>query len=319
MDREEIYHLLQQYQRGKASPENTLFLYTWLDKVTAANKDHQQLSDTDAQQMKQTVWEHIVEKKHTPRIFFLQWKWTATAMLFLLLGGAYLYRFLSFQPALPPKMLVAQTGPGEMLSLKLPDSSVIWLNANTILEYPETFQDTLRKVVLVNGEACFEIQGSPQRPFIVQSNHLITKVLGTTFKIRSFRELPDQVAVATGKVSVTTTTHRILASLTPSERLIYNAENDTFQLDKVNNAEVTDWIKGNIIMTSASIQDVLKELEGLYQVQFISSRNLEKSKLSISFNRTMPLEQVFEMIQRVSVQPEKIHFKLKEAGIYEVY
>ncbi|MET6998256.1 FecR family protein [Chitinophaga defluvii] len=318
MEREEIYSLLQQYQQGKLSTENTLLLYTWLDQV-AAHPITEQLPDADANAMKMSVWEHISSQSSKPRVFWLRWKWAATAAILLLLGITYLFRQFIHQAPPPIKMLMASTGQGQMLSLQLPDSSVIWLNANTTLEYPETFSDTLRKVVLVTGEAYFDIRENPHRPFVVQSNHLITKVLGTTFKIRTYKELPDQVAVGTGKVSVATTRHRYLSQLTATDRLVYHAATDSFDLDSVTNAEVADWIQGNIVMTSASIQDVLKELEGIYSVQFITSRSLEKGKLSIAFKKGMPLEQVLQMIERVSVQPGKIHFRNKEAGLYEVY
>lgn len=319
MDQEEIHQLLDQYQQGRLNTENTLLLYTWLDSVAASGTAGKQLSTEEALSMKVSVWAHISTQSSAPRLFWIQRKWAASAAVLLLLGMGYLLRQF-IQPAhIPAKMLVVSTGQGQMLSLELSDSSVIWLNANTTLEYPETFSDTLRKVVLVTGEAYFDIRENSHRPFVVQSNHLITKVLGTTFKIRTYKELPDQVAVGTGKVSVATTRHRYLSQLTATDRLVYHAATDSFDLDSVTNAEVADWIQGNIVMTSASIQDVLKELEGIYSVQFITSRSLEKGKLSIAFKKGMPLEQVLQMIERVSVQPGKIHFRNKEAGLYEVY
>lgn len=319
MDREEIQSLLDEYQQGRLNTENTLLLYTWLDKVAATSEVENQLSDTAVNSLKMSVWAHISAKSNSPRLFWLPRKWAASAVILLLLGMAYLFRQFIQQPPVPAKMLTASTGQGEMLSLILSDSSVIWLNANTTLEYPETFPDTVRKVTLVTGEAYFDIRANQHHPFVVQSNHLITRVLGTTFKVRTFHELPDQVAVGSGKVSVATTNNRTLSQLAPTERLTYHAEADSFHLDYVTNAEVADWVRGNIIMTGASIQDVLKELEGIYTVRFISSRNLEKGKLSIAFKKGMPLEQVLQMIERVSVQPEKIHFRSKEAGLYEVY
>lgn len=319
MGREEIHHLLDQYQQGKLNTENTLLLYTWLDSVAANDTAGKQLSTEEALSMKVSVWAHISTQSSAPRLFWIQRKWAASAAVLLLLGMGYLLRQF-IQPAhLPAKMLVVSTGQGQMLSLELSDSSVIWLNANTTLEYPETFTDTIRKVILVTGEAYFDIRKNDRHPFVVQSNHLITKVLGTTFKIRTFKGLPDQVAVGSGKVSVATARNRQLRQLAPTERLIYHAAADSFHLDYVTNAEVADWVEGNIIMTGASIQDVLKELEGIYMVRFISSKSLEKGKLSIAFKKGMPLEQVLQMIERVSVQPDKIHFRRKEAGLYEVY
>lgn len=87
----------------------------------------------------------------------------------------------------------------------LPDSSRITLQPNAVIRYNQkAFLGATRNVQLV-GEAFFEVTRNTEKPFLVYSNGLITKVLGTSFNIKA-RKGSDNVTVAvrTGKVSVFT-------------------------------------------------------------------------------------------------------------------
>lgn len=47
------------------------------------------------------------------------------------------------------------------------------------------------KEVILNGEAYFEITKNPQKPFIVKTNNLEIKVLGTKFNVDDFGVIPN--------------------------------------------------------------------------------------------------------------------------------
>ena len=102
----------------------------------------------------------------------------------------------------------------------LPDNSSVLLSANSQLRYRKQTGKTLREVFL-QGEAFFEVSKDPKKPFVVCTNSLTTKVLGTSFQIRSFeRESSAFVRVKTGSVSVTPATASGKAVLlAPNEKL----------------------------------------------------------------------------------------------------
>jgi len=88
------------------------------------------------------------------------------------------------------------------LLISLLDGSSVTLQPESRLRYPEKFSDEIREVYL-EGEALFEVAKNPQKPFLVHANGLTTKVLGTSFSVRSFEEDRDVVVkVFTGKVAV---------------------------------------------------------------------------------------------------------------------
>jgi len=85
----------------------------------------------------------------------------------------------------------------------LADGSVVKLNGNSKLVYPDVFNETSREVELV-GEAFFDIAKNPEKPFIIKANNAEIKVLGTSFNVLAFKETElVEVFVKSGKVSVT--------------------------------------------------------------------------------------------------------------------
>jgi transmembrane sensor len=106
----------------------------------------------------------------------------------------------------------------------LPDSSRIWLNANSRFTYPEQFIDTIRNVTLT-GEAFFEVRADASRPFIVQAGKTETRVLGTSFNIKAYLQDENvELTVETGKVqfAVKDTIAQQSVVLGPQEQVTYN-------------------------------------------------------------------------------------------------
>lgn len=98
-----------------------------------------------------------------------------------------------------PKEIVFQTTL-QVLNDTLPDASVITLNKNTSLTYPEKFKGNTRTVTL-KGEAFFSVTPDKQKPFIIDVNNLQVKVVGTSFNIKATGSITE-VVVETGIVQV---------------------------------------------------------------------------------------------------------------------
>jgi transmembrane sensor len=88
------------------------------------------------------------------------------------------------------------------ISFQLADGSTIVLEPQSELRYGNDFGDTKREVFLI-GEAFFNVQKNVQKPFIIYTEKLVTKVVGTSFSIRAFKDDSKiLVSVKTGKVTV---------------------------------------------------------------------------------------------------------------------
>ncbi|MCE6989931.1 FecR family protein [Dyadobacter sp. CY323] len=89
----------------------------------------------------------------------------------------------------------------EMIVL-LSDNSVATLSKGSKITFPKHFGTKERRVYLT-GEAFFDVTKNPAQPFLVYANETVTKVLGTSFRVKAFEEDNTVlVVVKTGRVSV---------------------------------------------------------------------------------------------------------------------
>ncbi|HYG53535.1 MAG TPA: FecR domain-containing protein [Flavobacteriales bacterium] len=83
----------------------------------------------------------------------------------------------------------------------LPDGSLVYLNKNSKVTYPENFSGTERPVHLV-GEAFFEVNKNKEKPFIIYCGETKTEVTGTTLNVRGYENEENvEVTVVTGTVA----------------------------------------------------------------------------------------------------------------------
>ncbi|GAA4432175.1 FecR family protein [Ravibacter arvi] len=86
--------------------------------------------------------------------------------------------------------------------INLPDGSSVVLTTGSKIEYVSR-SGSFRREVKLTGEGFFEVVKDPANPFYVYTTHLITRVLGTSFLVRSFDNEPKAtVTVRTGAVTV---------------------------------------------------------------------------------------------------------------------
>src|SRR5690606_5273789 len=75
------------------------------------------------------------------------------------------------------------TAVAQRQSITLSDGTKVDLNAHTRLEVATSASE--RRVRLAAGEAFFEVQRDPARPFIIETPAGSVRVTGTTFNVRS--------------------------------------------------------------------------------------------------------------------------------------
>ncbi|WP_373514631.1 FecR family protein [Persicitalea sp.] len=166
------------------------------------------------------IWEAIEESLDTApirRIGFLPngWqRWAAAAAVVLTLGAGWYFigspssgRPETYQAlveeaeAIQPLEEVINTTTQPQL-VSLPDGSTITLEKDSRVSFAKSFEGTNREVYLT-GAAFFDVTKNPDKPFLVYSNELVTKVLGTSFRIQAFEKDKNiVVSVKTGRVSV---------------------------------------------------------------------------------------------------------------------
>jgi transmembrane sensor len=161
--------------------------------------------------------------------------------------------------------------------IKLADGSRVILAPRAQLAVHKAFDQKNRDVRLL-GEASFDVHRNPARPFLVYSGDIITKVLGTTFRIAAKDPgQPIQVTVQSGKVTVYRQTAsdqtRIGPSsgviLTPNQKATYFPDNRQFVTSITENpqpivAPSEEKASVPLIFSETPMEEVIHKLEIIY-------------------------------------------------------
>lgn len=113
-------------------------------------------------------------------------KYAAVLILMVSLSSTLTWWFMKDGEA--GERMVEYTVPkGSKSSIKLPDGSVVWLNAGSKLQYATDF-DKKDRTVFLSGEAHFTVVSNKNKPFKVHTSDLIVRALGTKFNVKAYPE-----------------------------------------------------------------------------------------------------------------------------------
>ncbi len=159
--------------------------------------------------------------------------------------------------------VVKKAGTGELVAIRLPDSSLIYLSAGSSIKFPERFEELSRDVYL-EGEAFFSVTRHTDKPFIVHAGALHTRVLGTRFKVISYKSLPHiDVQVEEGKVQVSDK-FKVLRQLKLNETLNYEKQTGDFVAGISSNIAISDFARGHIWFKNASFDELKLRIRNYY-------------------------------------------------------
>ena len=233
----------------------------------------------------------------------------AAAIAIPLLAAVWLFR-----PAPAPTMMMAQTSTNETKVINLEDGTIITLNENSTLSYPETFATMDRQVVL-NGEAYFEVESDPTRPFEVQTEKASVKVLGTVFNVRSIdTEDKIKVSVEEGKVQFSSTHIGTGVILTKGEEGTYDLIKNEITEAKIDNKNASAWKSKALTYKNVPLKTVIADLAQHFKVKTtITNTTMQDCRLTASFVKATPkvvLDYIVELYQMDLVQIDSQSFEL---------
>lgn len=167
---------------------------------------------------------------------------------------------------------------GEIFKLKLSDGTLVWLNAGSKLRFPQSFDTSDKKrTVYLEGEAFFDVAKNKDQPFIVNTQEVDVKVLGTKFNITSYENDDDiTTTLVEGSVSVyETRTPGNEMHLTPSFQANYDKFGNSFRKAKVDVDACTAWMQNRLVIDNLQFSEILVRLERRYAVKFVDkAKNL---------------------------------------------
>ncbi len=167
---------------------------------------------------------------------------------------------------------------GQKSKIYLPDGSVVWLNAESKITFPEKFADEKREIQLT-GEAYFDVIKNPDQPFIVKSGKLSTTVLGTSFNVRVFDNEPVMsVALESGKVQVAIENNDATPALflEPGESIKYSKKEGIVVKEEFDREQLLSWKDGIIVFKDAGLEEIFSTLARWYGVDFSIKNKIDE-------------------------------------------
>ena len=195
--------------------------------------------------------------------------WWKIAALFIIITGAsfFGYKLLSEKPI---QTIVVASGQATIKDT-LPDGSVVTLNKNSELDYPNRFKGDNRSIVL-KGEAFFNVTPNKKKPFIIHVNDLTIRVVGTSFNVRSINGVTE-VIVETGIVQVMRNNKMI--ELHPNEKTKVLAKDSALVKDKVEDRLYNYYRSKQFVCDNTPLWKFVEVLNEAYNANII----IENAKL----------------------------------------
>lgn len=193
--------------------------------------------------------------------------------VFLVSGlGYHIYRL---QEQTGDLVIVSTTD--KVKELMLPDGTKVWLNKNTVLKYPRVFADSRRNVYM-EGEAYFEVKRNTEKPFVVRSEAMQVRVLGTVFNLKSDKDNPLAVAsLLKGEIEVKGNHDEGMIILSPGQKAELNATTRRLVV-KMMDTGIENWHNNQFVFEKADIFTIARTLESSYGVKIILAPDVDSTK-----------------------------------------
>ena len=197
---------------------------------------------------------------------------------------------------------------GKTAKVILDDGTLVTLNAGSQLTFPHHFREGEQREVKLLGEAFFEVTHNESRPFIVNTEELQTKVLGTKFNVRCFPKESCQVTLVEGSVLVSHDDQ--MAYLNPDETV--SLKNEKFlETSPADMDHALGWLSGEFYFDGQSLRDIMTEIGRWYNLNVVfAEKKYLQEKLHFSANRTAPVYEIIRQLQMIG--NARIELKTKE-------
>jgi transmembrane sensor len=225
--------------------------------------------------------------------------WLIVSALAAVLFNNFLFTIK--KTAAPVKLSIINTAQFERKKIVLFDGTRIWLSPSSTLEFPDQLIGNFREIKL-EGEAFFEVAKDKIHPFIIHSDHMDTKVVGTSFDIQSYKaQRHYKVTVVTGivKVSAVNLVNSRVDDVTlhPNQQSQFDKQNGTLKSIEYPNAQMMLKRKDGILnYDSASVNDVVSDFSRYYNLQIDMESKSKSCLFSGEFDTKRPIAIVLEQL-----------------------
>ncbi|RIH63284.1 DUF4974 domain-containing protein [Mariniphaga sediminis] len=192
---------------------------------------------------------------------------------------------------------------GHVAKCILPDGTEVWVNTGSSITYDASGFNQNNREVRLEGEAYFEVTSNKKKPFKVITPHADVRVTGTAFNVVAY---PGngifEAVLAEGSVQLQLKSgNRKDLEMNPGQRVIFNTTNQDLAIQEVDANIYTSWRNGELLFKDATLNDLINELERIYDIQFhLTPENLGEFRFRGMFSYNNNLIEALEKIKRTS-------------------
>ena len=203
---------------------------------------------------------------------------------------------------------------GSQTRMRLPDSTLVVLNAGSRMVYAQDFGVESREVTL-EGEGYFEVTRNAEKPFRVSSENVALTVLGTKFNFRDYPQ-EDEVVVSLreGRVQLDNRIHEEAPmALKPDERMVMDKCDGRMKRERMMTDAYLKWMDGKLDFDGTPLDKVIVVLERAYSTTIrLERESLGSLRLYGCFDRNeQGLIDILEILQATG----KISYRLHDDSV----
>ncbi|TLV00639.1 FecR family protein [Dyadobacter luticola] len=292
MNQYDFQKTLNKYLTGQHTPEEEEFILEYL-KTNPLSEEavFETEKDVIGKRIKRKLFASVFGKSLVMRLA----PWMAAAASVLIVAGSwYFFTRKNNTETIAELDSNVSTGVFEIKNtsekpqqVPLEDGSVVILKKNSSISVPEHF-GRQHRLVYLHGEAFFQIKKDPSKPFIVSTGSLMTKVLGTSFSVKSYDESASvEVQVKTGRVSVyegavTKSANRNGVILTPNQKIVFDKKSKKMSLSIIENPLLiipANETAHGFSFSDVPVKDVFSALEKSYGIDIVLENDTADSCL----------------------------------------
>lgn len=329
---EQITELMHAYFSGQISPEDSRCLENVLKESPEMVKEFRLLSELYGHMQADFIeknldvnnaWQHLMQKlpgENTvlkgPIIenhFSRSYRWMAVAAILTII---FISSFILFFTFAKSDNIIVYIATDSVQSVQLSDGSNILLNKGSILISPKKFSGNVRNVILF-GNAYFEVSHNKDFPFIVSSENVSVKVLGTKFFVNTNSESKKmEVALTEGRVEVfNNVSDKIKVELQPGEIVEFPQQGNPDEKTKIDDNNFMAWQTGILEFRDTRLLDVVNELNQTYHANImLKSNTIADCRISATFQH-QPVDAILKVIaSTLNLQIENVNSQIILSG-----
>jgi ferric-dicitrate binding protein FerR (iron transport regulator) len=270
------------------------------------------IDDSQLLHLKIRIFDQIHQSKvilENPRRMVLSdWRghlMRVAAILFvpLLIGSLWVVNRMSSQMEAMTSIAGNQrvvANPGSRVHFTLPDESEVWLNSGSSLEFPISLAQLDFRKVKLSGQGYFKVTRNEKHPFIVETDGLNIKALGTSFDVSGYAE-DNQISstLENGSIALMNPNGLEVARLLPGQKALLDKTTRKLTVRNVETQLSTSWKDGKLVFRKTPLLEVTKQMERWFNCKIHVDPRL--ANMGLIYTATIQDETLGEVIKMIEI------------------